>query len=71
MSARSKSRWWRNSVAVFLLRNSRIKLHLQHWNRLNRATREQLVPDSKIQSGVSGAELINGDVEANSVSPKR
>jgi hypothetical protein len=29
----------RNSVAVFLLRNSRIKLHLQQWNRLNRATR--------------------------------
>jgi hypothetical protein len=23
----------------FLLRNSRIKLHLQQWNRLNRATR--------------------------------
>src|SRR5258705_10591742 len=39
MSARSKSRPWRNSVVVFLLRNSRIKLHLQLWNRLNRATR--------------------------------
>src|SRR3979490_1708556 len=39
MSARSKSCRWRNSVAVFLLRNARIKLHLQQWNRLNRATR--------------------------------
>jgi len=39
MSARSKSRRWRSWVAVFLLRNSRIKLHLQQWNRLNRATR--------------------------------
>jgi hypothetical protein len=39
MSARSKSRRWRNWVAVFLLRNSRIKLHLQQWNRLNSATR--------------------------------
>ena len=38
-STRSKSRWWRNSVAVFLLRNSRIKLRLQRWIRLNRATR--------------------------------
>src|SRR6202030_2638108 len=36
-SARFKSRRWRNSVAVFLLRNSTIKLHLQLW--LNRATR--------------------------------
>ena len=35
-SARSKSRRWR---AVFLLRNSRIKLHPQQWNRMNRATR--------------------------------
>ena len=25
--------------SIFLLRNSRIKLHLQRWNRLNRATR--------------------------------
>jgi hypothetical protein len=25
--------------SIFLLRNSRIKLHLQQWNRLNRATR--------------------------------
>jgi hypothetical protein len=29
----------------FLQRNSRIKLHLQQWNRLNRATREQLVSE--------------------------
>src|ERR1700726_1969488 len=39
MSARSKSRRWRSWVAVVLLRNARIKLHLQQWNRLNIATR--------------------------------
>src|SRR6267378_8163542 len=50
----------------FLLRNSRIKLHLQQWNRLNRATREQLVSEFRFNQA-SRAELSNGDVEANGV----
>src|SRR5260370_31810735 len=70
MSARSKSRRWRNSVAVFLLRNSRIKLHLQQWNRLNRATRATRFLNLNLIS-VSRAELSNRDVEASSVSLER
>ncbi len=31
----------------FLLRNSRIKLHLQQWNRLNRATRANALSEFK------------------------
>jgi hypothetical protein len=52
-SARSKSRRWRHSVAVFLLRNSRIKLHPQQWNRLNRATRAMYFRNSNLIGRVS------------------
>ncbi len=52
----------------FLLRNSRIKLHPQQWNRMNRATRATRFLTSNL---ISRAELSNSDVEASSISLER
>ena len=65
-SKRFGARWSRVGSATrspLFVTNSRIKLHLQQWNRMDRAART----GSQIQSSVSRGDLSNEIVEANGI----